>query len=116
MLKADELREILKNQYGITSDAELEIAIDNMQGVNIELFVPAKEKGQAAIDIKACLKKQVWGNKMGRYILPDHPAIREAEMYGWPRIDNRLDDEMSMMFDDEVDDYDDVAKPARLEV
>ena len=27
MLKADELREILKNEYGITSDDELEIAI-----------------------------------------------------------------------------------------
>lgn len=57
MLKADELREILKNEYGITSDDELEIAIGNMQGVNIELFVLVKEKGQAAVDIKACLKK-----------------------------------------------------------
>ncbi len=57
MLKADELREILKREYGITSDAELEAAIGNMQGVNIELFVPLKGKRQEAADIKACLKK-----------------------------------------------------------
>ena len=46
MLKADELREILKNEYGIFSDAELEAAINNMQRVNIELFVVVQEKGQ----------------------------------------------------------------------
>jgi len=57
MLKADELREILKREYGINSDAELEAAIDNMQGVNIELFAPEKRKRQERVDIKSFLEK-----------------------------------------------------------
>lgn len=40
MAKADELRKILKKEYGISSDRELAEAVCNMVGVNIELFVP----------------------------------------------------------------------------
>lgn len=40
MAKADELRKILKKEYGISSDTELAEAVCNMVGVNIELFVP----------------------------------------------------------------------------
>lgn len=48
--------------------------------------------------------------------MPDHPAIREAEMYGWPGLDDMQDDEIPIMFDDEVDGYDKFAGLAGLEI
>lgn len=59
MLKADELREILKNEYGIFSDAELEAAINNMQRVNIELFVVVQEKGQESVGTMSIKNKGI---------------------------------------------------------
>jgi len=38
---------------------------------------------------------------LSRYVFPDHPAIREAEMYGWPDFDEMQDDELSMLINED---------------
>ncbi len=47
MTKADKMLQILKEEYGIGSKAELETAIEEFQGVDIGLFV-TEERGVVA--------------------------------------------------------------------
>ena len=44
MKMADELREMLRTEYGITSEAELNEAIRKSKGLNIGLFVAKTER------------------------------------------------------------------------
>lgn len=56
---------------------------------------------------------------LSRYVLPDHPAIREAEAHGWPRgFEDMQDDELLMLIDDdfEVEEHVDIAGISGAEI
>lgn len=45
-MDADKLRIILKEEYGISSDTELDEAIEKFQGLNVGIFTVRKKDGQ----------------------------------------------------------------------
>ena len=45
-MDAEKLRIILKEEYGISSDAELDEAIEKFQGLNVGIFTVRKKDGQ----------------------------------------------------------------------